>query len=486
MKFLCGVLMKNTMMLRQLALRIIHFVLFANLLIFTSCESPKEVLPNFIIIYCDDLGYGDIGPYGNKVHQTPNLDLMANEGVVFTDFYVTSGVCSPSRSSLMTGSYAQRVDMHVNARPWGSTGRQVLFPKAKKGLNPNEITIAEMLKEQGYATACIGKWHLGDQPEFLPTKQGFDYYYGIPYSNDMNRDFCPLPLMKQEEVIEAPVDQNTITERYTKEVLAFMEKNKDGPFFVYFPHAMTHNPLHAGEEFRGKSANGIYGDAVEEIDWSTGQIINYLKESGLDKNTLVMFSSDNGAARRYGGSNQPLSGWKGSTMEGGMRVPGIFWWPETLMPRKVSNAMATTMDLLPTIAHLVKGNLPTDRKLDGHNMYNLMTGTSTESPYNVFYYYQLEQLQAVRSGSWKLHLPLDSMYGNFHAAKITDGRPFALYNLENDISETNNLAAQYPDIVEKLLIEAEKARNELGDMGVVGNGVRPAAIVENPIVQLLN
>jgi arylsulfatase A len=486
MKFFCGVLMKNTMMLRQLALRIIHFVLFANLLIFTSCESPKEVLPNFIIIYCDDLGYGDIGPYGNKVHQTPNLDLMANEGVVFTDFYVTSGVCSPSRSSLMTGSYAQRVDMHVNARPWGSTGRQVLFPKAKKGLNPNEITIAEMLKEQGYATACIGKWHLGDQPEFLPTKQGFDYYYGIPYSNDMNRDFCPLPLMKQEEVIEAPVDQNTITERYTKEVLAFMEKNKDGSFFVYFPHAMTHNPLHAGEEFRGKSANGIYGDAVEEIDWSTGQIINYLKESGLDKNTMVMFSSDNGAARRYGGSNQPLSGWKGSTMEGGMRVPGIFWWPGTLKPRKVTNAMATTMDLLPTIAHLVNGNLPTDRKLDGHNMYNLMTGTSTESPYNVFYYYQLEQLQAVRSGSWKLHLPLDSMYGNFHAANITDGRPFALYNLENDISETNNIAAQYPDIVEKLLIEAEKARNELGDMGVVGNGVRPAAIVENPIVQLLN
>jgi arylsulfatase A len=486
MNFLCGILMKYTMMLRQLALRIIHFVLFANLLIFTSCESPKEVLPNFIIIYCDDLGYGDIGPYGNKVHQTPNLDLMANEGVVFTDFYVTSGVCSPSRSSLMTGSYAQRVDMHVNARPWGSTGRQVLFPKAKKGLNPNEITIAEMLKEQGYATACIGKWHLGDQPEFLPTKQGFDYYYGIPYSNDMNRDFCPLPLMKQEEVIEAPVDQNTITERYTKEVLAFMEKNKDGPFFVYFPHAMTHNPLHAGEEFRGKSANGIYGDAVEEIDWSTGQIINYLKESGLDKNTMVMFSSDNGAARRYGGSNQPLSGWKGSTMEGGMRVPGIFWWPGTLKPRKVSNAMATTMDLLPTIAHLVNGNLPTDRKLDGHNMYNLMTGTSTESPYNVFYYYQLEQLQAVRSGSWKLHLPLDSMYGNFHTAKIIDGRPFALYNLENDISEKNNLAAQYPEIVEKLLIEAEKARNELGDMGVVGNGVRPAAIVENPIVQLLN
>lgn len=475
----------NAMILRQQAVRIFLFILFATVLIFTSCDAPKEVLPNFIIIYCDDLGYGDIGPYGNKVNRTLHLDQMAEEGVVFTDFYVMSGVCSPSRSSLMTGSYAQRVDMHVNARPWGATGRQVLFPRAKKGLNPSEITIAELLKDKGYATACIGKWHLGDQPGFLPTRQGFNYYYGIPYSNDMNRDYCPLPLMKGEEVIEAPVDQNTITKRYTEGALDFIDKNKDGPFFVYFPHAMTHNPLHAGNKFRGKSANGIYGDAVEEIDWSTGQIINYFKENGLDKTTMVMFSSDNGAAKRYGGTNQPLSGWKGSTMEGGMRVPAIFWWPETLKPRKVEHDMATTMDILPTIAHITNSNLPKDRILDGHSIYDLMTGRSTKSPYEIFYYYQLEQLQAIRKGMWKLHLPLDSMYGNFHRAKIIDGRSLALYNLEKDISETNNLAEQYPELVKELLIEAEAARQDLGDMGVTGNGVRPAAIVENPIVQLM-
>lgn len=461
------------------------FGLLPMALFLISCKTPQDHKPNFIIIYCDDLGYGDIGPYGNKVHKTPNLDRMAAEGVVFTDFYVTSGVCTPSRSSLMTGSYAQRVDMHVNARPWGSTGRQVLFPKAKKGLNPNEITIAEMLKEQGYATACIGKWHLGDQPEFLPTRQGFDYYYGIPYSNDMNRDFCPLPLMRGENVIEAPVDQNTITRRYTEEVIAFINVNKDRPFFVYLPHAMTHNPLHASDKFRGKSANGIYGDAVEEIDWSTGQILDYLKANHLDKKTLVLFSSDNGAAKPFGGTNLPLSGWKGSTMEGGMRVPAIFWWPETLTPRKVENAMATTMDILPTIAYIAKGDLPTDRKLDGHNIYKLMNGESIKSPYNVFYYYQLEQLQAIRKGSWKLRLPLDSMYGNFHRAKIIEGRSLALFNLEEDIKESNNLAEQHPEIVKELLNEAEKARQDLGDFGIKGNGVRVAAIVENPIAQLM-
>jgi len=287
-------------------------LLFIGIICLNSCNSELDTQPNFIIIYCDDLGYGDIGPYGNTIHRTPNLDQMAEEGVVFTDFYVTSGVCSPSRSSLMTGSYAQRVGMHVNARPWGSVGRQVLFPKAKKGLNPKEITIAEMLKGKGYASACIGKWHLGDQPDFLPTRQGFDYYYGIPYSNDMNRDFCPLPLMRNEEVIEAPVDQNTITKRYTEEVISFIEKNSDKPFFVYLPHAMTHNPLHAGDKFRGKSANGMYGDAVEEIDWSTGQILNYLREKDLHHNTMVVFSSDNGAARPFGGTNLPLSGWKSS------------------------------------------------------------------------------------------------------------------------------------------------------------------------------
>lgn len=459
-------------------------IILSLVIIFLNSCQQEDRLPNFIIIYCDDLGYGDIGLYGNTIHRTPNLDQMANEGVVFTDFYVTSGVCSPSRSSLMTGSYAQRVDMHVNARPWGSVGRQVLFPKAQKGLNPDEVTVAEVLRKKGYATACIGKWHLGDQQDFLPTRQGFDYYYGIPYSNDMDRDFCPLPLMKNEEVIEAPVDQNTITQRYTEEVISFIERNKSRPFFVYLPHAMTHNPLHAGENFRGKSGNGIYGDAVEEIDWSTGEILNCLKENNLQNNTMVLFSSDNGAARPFGGSNLPLSGWKGSTMEGGMRVPGIFWWPGKLDPKRIEYSMATTMDILPTFCHIVDGQLP-DVQIDGHNIFDLLTGESTESPYKVFYYYQLEQLQAVRKGPWKLHLPLDSIYGNFHRAEIVDGRPLALYNLENDISESRDLSDQFPEIVQELSREAKKARIALGDFGRQGEEVRPAAIIQNPVPQLL-
>ncbi|MEO0332725.1 MAG: sulfatase-like hydrolase/transferase, partial [Bacteroidota bacterium] len=219
-------------------------------IISTIAQSPQ---PNIILIFCDDLGYGDLAVYGSTVHRTPHLDQMAADGALFTDFYVTSGVCTPSRSSLLTGCYPRRVDMHINARHPDSVGTQVLFPRAKKGLNPNEITIAELLKEQGYATACIGKWHLGDQPEFLPTRQGFDTYFGIPYSNDMNRDFVPLPLMRDERVIEAPVDQNTLTKRYTQEAVSFIRNHSDQPFFIYLPHAMTHNPLHASDNFQGKS-----------------------------------------------------------------------------------------------------------------------------------------------------------------------------------------------------------------------------------------
>jgi arylsulfatase A-like enzyme len=248
---------------------------------------------------------------------------------------------------------------------------------------------------------------------------------------------------------------------------------------------MTHNPLHAGEQFKGKSANGIYGDAVEEIDWSTGQILDFLRANNLAENTMVIFSSDNGAARPYGGINLPLSGWKGSTMEGGMRVPGIFWWPEKLNPHKVENAIATTMDLLPTIARIVDAPIPTDRVLDGHDIFDLMTGESVVSPYEVFYYYQLEQLQAVRKGPWKLHLPLDSTYGNFHQAKIIEGRPMALYNLEDDIAEHKDVSSRHAEIVADLLKEAAKAREELGDFGIHGNGIRHAGMVQNPTARLM-
>ena len=458
--------------------------LFCLLLLTFSAVAQRDSPPNIVIIYADDLGYGDLGPYGNAVHRTPHLDRMAREGVEFTDFYVTSGVCTPSRSSLMTGSYAQRVDMHVNARPWGEVGRQVLFPKARKGLNPKEITLAEMLKSKGYVTACIGKWHLGDQLPFLPTRQGFDYYFGIPYSNDMDRDDAPLPLMRNEKVIEAPVEQSTLTKRYTEEVLDFIKKNKSKPFFVYLPHAMTHNPVHASEAFLGKSKNGTYGDAVEEIDWSTGEILNYLKNNGLDKNTLVLFSSDNGAASQWGGSNAPLSGWKASTQEGGMRVPGIFWWPGTLQPRVVKGSMATTMDLFPTLARLVNYPLPTDRVLDGHDIMDLLKGNTDQSPYDAFYYYQLEQLQAVRVGPWKLHLPLDSMYKNIHSGEVREGRPAALYNVADDLAESRDLLEKYPDIVRRLSAVAELARESLGDWGRKGKDVRPAAIEPNPVARL--
>lgn len=450
-----------------------------------NAESYKGKNPNIILIFCDDLGYGDLACYGSEKHRTPNLDRMAAEGVRFTDFYVTCGVCTPSRSSLMTGCYPIRIGMNVNAVPFGKPGRQVLFPVDRKGLNPAEITIAEILKERGYATACIGKWHLGDQPDFLPTRQGFDYYYGIPYSNDMNRADCPLPLMRNEVVIEAPVDQNTLTRRYTEEAINFIRKNEDKSFFIYLPHAMTHNPLHAGDLFRGKSANGIYGDAVEEIDWSTGEILKTLQETGLDEKTLLIFTSDNGAAEPFGGSNLPLSGWKGSTLEGGMREPCLMRWPGVIPPGMVCHEVATTMEILPTIARLVSWKFRGRRIIDGKDMFDLMTRPDTKSPRKVFYYYMLDQLQAVRSGKWKLHLPLDSVYIRVSRGDFGGSRHMQLVDLEKDIQEKNDLSAGHPDVAEKLMKLADKARKELGDLNSPGTKVRNPGLVEYPQPQIL-
>ncbi len=444
---------------------------------------PKK--PNVIIVFVDDMGYGDLACYGSKKNRTPNLDQMAGEGIRFTDFYVTSGVCTPSRSSLMTGCYPRRVDLQANERPMGSVGRQVLFPESKKGLNPKEITIAEVFKNKGYATACIGKWHLGDQQVFLPTRQGFDYYFGIPYSNDMGRPSCPLPLMRNEEVIEAPADQNTLTKRYTEEAISFIKKNKNKPFFIYLPHAMPHAPVHASDQFRGKSANGIYGDAIEEIDWSMGEINRALKENGLDNNTLVIFASDNGADKRYGGSNLPLSGWKGSTLEGGMRVPCLMRWPGVIPPGKVCNKLATTLEILPTMASLVSFKLPENTVIDGKNMLALMTDPDTQSPREVLYYYQLEQLQAVRSGIWKLVVPSDSALANIHQGTFGPGKKLALFNLDNDIKEARDVSADHPEIVAQLMKYAGQAKKELGDLNTKGYGNREAGMVDHPVPQLL-
>jgi len=447
--------------------------------------TPDDPPPNFVVVLCDNLGYGDLACFGSKKHRTPHCDRLAAEGVRLTSFYVTSGVCTPSRASLLTGCYPRRVNLHVD-----ENGRQVLFPVARKGLHPAEATIARLLKTRGYATACIGKWHLGDQPPFLPTRHGFDLYFGIPYSDDMvgtkNGSRPPLPLMRGEQVVEAPADRNTLTQRYTREAIAFITANRHRPWFVYLPHAMpgsTRKPF-ASERFRGKSANGAYGDAVEELDWSTGEIVAELRRLGLAERTLVVWTSDNGAFRGSGGSNAPLKGWGYTTDEGGMRVPAIAWWPGRIPAGRTCDELCSTMDLLPTFARLAGARLPPDRAIDGKDIWPLLAGEpGARSPHEAFYYYYLEQLQAVRSGKWKLYLPLKKKWRNFRG----DARPSParLYDLDADMGETANLADRHPEVVARLLALAEKARDDLGDVGRPGKGQRPAGLVENPTPRLL-
>ncbi len=445
--------------------------------------------PNFIIILADNLGYGDIGCFGSSLHRTPNIDRMAEEGMKLTGFYASSGVCTPSRASLMTGCYPRRVGLHYTDR-----GRQVLRPVSPYGLNPDETTIAEVLKQAGYATAIIGKWHLGDQPEFLPTRQGFDYYYGIPYSDDMvgakslpgeEIIWPPLPLMRNERVIEAPVDRKLLTRRYTEQAIEFITEHRDKPFFVYLPHAMpgsTRAPF-ASERFRGKSANGPWGDSVEELDWSTGEIMAAIERLGLDDNTLVVWTSDNGAPRRDPpqGRNAPLGGWGYTTAEGGQRVPCVVRWPAKVPAGSACSALTTTMDLLPTLAHLAGADLP-ERTIDGKDIWPLLAGETNESPHEAFYYYYCPQLQAVRSGQWKLALPLDEKWISFRGK--TEPSPATLYDVVADPGETTNRAQQHPDVVRRLLELAEQARAELGDVDRPGAGQRPVGRVEDPRPQV--
>ena len=454
------------------------------LCVLTSAQAAKQ--PNFIIIFCDDLGYADIGPFGSKLHRTPNLDKMAAEGIKFTNFYVTSGVCSPSRSSLMTGCYPARVGLHHN-----ETGRWVLFPGNKRGLNPGEITIAEVLKQKGYATACIGKWHLGDQPAYLPTRQGFDYYFGIPYSNDMgamngagevvtNRNYPPLPLLRNEKIIETEPDQRLITKRYTKEVLSYIRKNKDNPFFLYFPQTMPHAPQFSSKSFAGKSKNGKWGDTVEEIDWSVGKVLEELKKQGIAENTFVTFLSDNGGALNWGANNAPLSGGKGSTMEGGQRVPFLGWWPGTIPAATTNHELATSMDLLPTIAKFSGAQAPVDRVIDGHDIRALLLNKpEAETPYEAFYYYYRRELQAVRSGHWKLHLQRTQQGRGKNAKPKTI--PMKLINLNEDIAEKINVAQKHPEVVKQLQQLAEHARRDIGDLRQVGANTRAPGHIEDAV-----
>lgn len=453
--------------------------------------------PNIVIIFADDLGYADIGPFGSQV-KTPHLDRMAREGRRFTDFYAAQAVCSASRAALLTGCYPNRVSIQ------GALG-----PNSGVGLSEQETTIASMLKPLGYATAIFGKWHLGVFPEYRPTNYGFDEFYCLPYSNDMwprhpeiallppqaqrnKRRYPPLPLWKgnaqgESRVIDeiTPQDQTQLTTWYTEQAVDFINRHHDQPFFVYLPHSMPHVPIFASDKFAGKSGHGLYGDVVQEIDWSVGEILKTLEKHQLSENTLVVFTSDNGPWLSYGnhaGSAGPLREGKGTAWEGGQREPTIFWWPGQIPAGSQCSEPCGTIDLLPTIAALTDAPLP-KRKIDGLDISPLLKSDTSPSPHEALYYYWLDELHAVRSGPWKLHFP--------HPYRSLDGHPsgadgtpapykqlktdLALYNLTHDIGEQQNVADQYPEIVARLTKLGDKIRSELGDSltKVPGNEIRP-------------
>jgi arylsulfatase A-like enzyme len=402
-------------------------------LLLSSCSALIAAdKPNFVVIFIDDMGYGDIEPFGSTINRTPNLNRMASEGRRLTSFYVASPVCTPSRAALMTGCYPQRVGLERGS------GHIVLFPGDPHGLHPDEITIAETLKAAGYATGCFGKWHLGDQPQFLPTSQGFDTWFGIPYSNDMwpalTRFQCPdLPIVRDTKVVDLVKDmddQATLCRRFTEEATKFIRTNKERPFFVYLPHAFVHGPRKASPKFmaEGKTAET---SQVEEVDWSVGEILKTIREEGIAENTLVLFTSDNGPAR--GLSAGPLRGRKGSAYEGGHREPTVAWWPGTIPAGTSCDEVATAMDLHPTFALMAGGTIPTDRVIDGKDIAPLILGESNATtPHDRFFYQQGGRLAAVRSGDWKLFVKGE------------------LYNLKTDIAEKKNVAQSNPVVVQKL------------------------------------
>ena len=440
--------------------------------------------PNIVLFFVDNLGNGDVGCFGSRLHRTPNIDRLATEGTMFTSFYVASGVCTPSRAALMTGCYPLRVNMHVSG-----AGTPVLRPVDTKGLHPDEMTMAEVLRGAGYATGIFGKWHLGDQPAFLPTRQGFDTFYGIPYSDDQTKDKQPelwpeLPLMRNERVIEAPVDRNLLVKRCTEEVIAFIEQHRERPFLAYVPHTMPGSTPHAfsSAAFRGKSANGDYGDAVEELDWSTGQVMETLERLNLADNTLVIWTADNGAVQRRPpqGSNAPYKGWGYDTSEAAMRMPCVMRWKGKIPAGRKSDEIVSTMDLLPTFVGMAGAKLP-ERTIDGHDVRPQLWGTAgAVSPWDSrgLMYYRMEQLQAVRSGPWKLYLPLAAKFiaNNRRTAPAED----ALFDVRQDVGETRDVAAENPEVIRRLSKLAEAARAELGDVDRPGPGQRPAGHVAEP------
>ncbi|MGV3721488.1 MAG: sulfatase [Actinomycetota bacterium] len=439
--------------------------------------------PNVVLIFADDLGYGDLACYGARGIKTPNLDRLAREGTRFTDFYVPQAVCSASRAALLTGCYSNRVGIQ------GALG-----PGSKIGINAEETTLAEVLKQRGYATAIYGKWHLGDNPRFLPTRHGFDEYFGLPYSNDMwpnhptSKSYPPLPLIEGEKVLELNPDQRNLTTWYTERSVKFIEKNKAKPFFLYVPHSMPHVPLFVSEKGKGKSPRGLFGDVIQEIDWSVGEIVRALDRNGLDRNTLVIFTSDNGPWLSYGnhaGSAGPLREGKGTSFEGGVREPAIFRWKGRIPAGGVWREPAMTIDVLPTLARLAGADAPKDRPIDGKDIWPLISRpTKTKSPHDALFIYWGGHLDAVRSGKWKLHLPHE--YRSLPGPGGADGLPapyvqkrieLSLFDLENGPGETVDVSAQHPEVVQRLKAHADRMREDLGDTetGQKGKGVRPPA-----------
>lgn len=467
------------------------FRLLASLLMWLSvwsCTSWAQSRPNIVLFFADDLGYADLGCFGGQHRSTPNLDKLANSGIRLTSFYASQAVCSASRSSLLTGCYNVRI---------GILG--ALGPKAKTCLNPQETTVAEMLKTAGYSTAIFGKWHLGDRGDGLPLNHGFDRFQGLPYSNDMwplhptSKNFPPLPMFSNNDVVNAnvkPEDQRQLTTEATKHAIEFIQQNKQQPFFLYMPYNMPHVPLFVSEQHENKTGHGLYADVVAEIDWSVGQILASIQAEGKSENTLVWFTSDNGPWLSYGnhaGSAGPLREGKGTTWEGGVREPSIVSWPGKIKPGIESDQVTATIDVLPTLAEIVGAKLP-ELKIDGASIWPILSSSpEAKSPHDAYFYYWNKELQAVRSGPWKLHFP--HSYRSLKNQPGADGLPgdyiekqcgLELYNLESDIGESTNVASANSAIVERLQSVAEAMRQRLGDSltSVTGSEIRPAGVLD--------
>lgn len=436
-----------------------------------QAQGQRPARPNIVVIFADDLGYGDLGAFGAPNVRTPRLDAMAAEGQKWTSFYVQP-VCSPSRAALLTGRLPVRNGMFGTP---GGTAPKVFRDNAAQGLPLEEVTVAELLKSAGYRTGMVGKWHLGQLPEFLPMRHGFDSWFGLPYSHDMRmtvpRDnayrtpayYDPKPeywdvaLMRNERIIERPVDHRTLTRRYTEEAVRFIADHRNGPFFLYLAHSLPHIPLARSAEFVGHSAGGMYGDVIEEIDWSVGKILDALRAAGVERNTLVLFTSDNGPwlpFRDHGGSAGPLRQGKGSTWEGGVRAPAIFRWPGTVRPEVVTD-IGSGLDLLATAASLSGATLPVDRTLDSVDLTAALKGTG-RSPRSALFYYWDSELRAVRSGNYKLHFITSGAYDDPEPRTVHD--PPLLFDLSADPGERYNIAAAHPEVVGALITAANAHR----------------------------